>query len=56
MTMVNIDHAVQTEYSALGSPGDVQPGQTYVWGATCTDRPEIECQSQILKVAERSPT
>ncbi|MGW1677549.1 S1 family peptidase [Saccharopolyspora sp. NPDC002376] len=55
LALVNIDHAVQTEYSPLGSTGDVQNGQTvqtYGWGATCTDKPEIECQSQILKVAD----
>ncbi|MCI2422771.1 trypsin-like serine protease [Saccharopolyspora sp. K220] len=55
LALVNIDHAVQTEYAPLGSVGDVEVGQTvqtYGWGATCTDRPEIECQSQILKVAD----
>ncbi|KAA5829575.1 trypsin-like serine protease [Saccharopolyspora hirsuta] len=59
LALVNIDHAVQTEYSPLGSVGDVQVGQTvqtYGWGATCTDRPEIQCQSQILKVADVNVT
>ncbi|GAA2790824.1 S1 family peptidase [Saccharopolyspora taberi] len=54
LALVNIDHAVQTEYAPLGATGDVNVGdtvQTYGWGATCTDKPEIECQSQILKVA-----
>nr|WP_218888498.1 trypsin-like serine protease [Saccharopolyspora hordei] len=55
LALVNIDHAVQTEYAPLGSVGDVEVGdtvQTYGWGATCTDKPEIECQAQILKVAD----
>lgn len=55
MALVRIDHAVQTDYAPLGDPGTVSTGdtvQTYGWGATCTDRPEIECQSQILKVAD----
>ncbi|GGI67812.1 trypsin [Saccharopolyspora subtropica] len=59
LALVNIDHAVQTEYAPLGSPGDVRVGQTvqtYGWGATCTDRPEIQCQSQILKVADVNVT
>ncbi|WP_237710675.1 hypothetical protein [Saccharopolyspora spinosa] len=56
---------MQTEYSLPGSSGDVQPGQTvqtvqtvqtYGCGATCTDRPETECQSQILKVADVNVT
>ncbi|WP_433871082.1 S1 family peptidase [Saccharopolyspora sp. CA-218241] len=55
LALVNIDQAVDTEYAPLGSVGDVAVGdtvQTYGWGATCTDRPEIQCQSQILKVAD----
>ncbi|MGW5648895.1 S1 family peptidase [Saccharopolyspora sp. NPDC003752] len=59
LALVNIDHAVQTEYAPLGSTGDVQVGQTvqtYGWGATCTDQPEINCQSQILKVADVNVT
>ncbi|MFI0465229.1 MULTISPECIES: S1 family peptidase [Saccharopolyspora] len=59
LALVNIDHAVQTEYAPLGSVGDVQVGQTvqtYGWGATCTDQPEIQCQSRILKVADVNVT
>jgi len=55
IAVVVIDHPVETEYVSLGEDGDAQPsdlGQVYGWGATCTDRPEIECQSQFLKVAE----
>jgi secreted trypsin-like serine protease len=59
LALVKIDHAVQTEYAPLGDPATVSVGdtvQTYGWGATCTDRPEIECQSQILKVADVTVT
>jgi secreted trypsin-like serine protease len=59
LALVNIDHPVWTKYSRLGSVGDVRVGQTvqtYGWGATCTGRPEIECQSQILKVADVNVT
>jgi secreted trypsin-like serine protease len=45
---------VSATYSPLGDSSAVSVGQTvqlYGWGATCTDRPEIECQSQLLKVA-----
>jgi secreted trypsin-like serine protease len=55
--LVELDHAVTATYSPLGSPGAVAVGDTvqvYGWGATCTDRPEIECQSQLLKVANVS--
>jgi secreted trypsin-like serine protease len=54
LALVELDHAVNATYSPLGSPGAVAVGDTvqvYGWGATCTDRPEIECQSQLLKVA-----
>jgi secreted trypsin-like serine protease len=54
LALVELDHAVSATYSPLGSPGAVAVGDTvqvYGWGATCTDRPEIECQSQLLKVA-----
>lgn len=55
LALVNIDHPVQVpQYSPLGDKGVAQQGktvQTYGWGATCTDKPEIECQSQFLKVA-----
>lgn len=59
LALVHLDHAVRAEYSPLGDPGDVQQGQTvqtYGWGATCTDRPENECQSDTLKVANVTVT
>jgi secreted trypsin-like serine protease len=57
LALVQLDHAVTTTYSPLGNPDAVAVGDTvqvYGWGATCTDRPEIECQSQQLKVANVS--
>ncbi|GAB1508823.1 S1 family peptidase [Actinophytocola sp. KF-1] len=54
LALVELDHAVTATYSPLGNPDAVEVGETvqvYGWGATCTDRPEIECQSQLLKVA-----
>jgi secreted trypsin-like serine protease len=55
LALVELDHAVNATYSPLGNADAVAVGQTvqvYGWGATCTDRPEIECQSQMLKVAD----
>lgn len=57
LALVELDHAVDATYSPLGDPGAVSVGDTvqvYGWGATCTDRPEIECQSQFLKYANVS--
>ena len=54
ISLVQIDRKVDTEFAPLGSEGDVKPGdqaQVYGWGATCTDKPEAQCQSQLLKVA-----
>jgi secreted trypsin-like serine protease len=54
-----LDQPVSTTYAALGGTGDVQVSdivQVYGWGATCTDRPEIECQSQLLRVADLKVT
>jgi len=54
ISLVQIDQQVQTDYAPLGTAGDVNAGdqaQVYGWGATCTDQPEINCQSQQLKVA-----
>ncbi|RZS34040.1 trypsin [Herbihabitans rhizosphaerae] len=59
LALVELDHEVQATYSPLGNPGDAEVGETvqlYGWGATCTDKPEIECQSQHLKVANTEVT
>jgi len=54
LALARLDREVSATYSPLGDSSAVSVGQTvqlYGWGATCTDRPEIECQSQFLKVA-----
>jgi secreted trypsin-like serine protease len=54
LAVVRLDRAVQTTYSPLGSSTDVRVNQVvsvYGWGATCTDRPELQCQSRYLKYA-----
>jgi secreted trypsin-like serine protease len=54
IAVIRIDHPVSTTYAPLGVASDVRVGQVvqvYGWGATCTDQPEINCQSQLLKVA-----
>jgi secreted trypsin-like serine protease len=46
---------VPSAFSPLGTTSNVAVNQTvqvYGWGATCTNQPEINCQSQRLKVAD----
>lgn len=55
IALAELDRAVTATYSPLGTADAVAVGQTvqvYGWGATCTDQPEINCQSQLLKVAD----
>ncbi|WP_084794412.1 S1 family peptidase [Actinokineospora bangkokensis] len=55
LALVELDHDVQATYAPLGPGSAVSGGQTvqiYGWGATCTDQPEINCQSRTLKVAD----
>ena len=55
LALAELDHQVDATYSPLGTADAVAVGQTvqvYGWGATCTDQPEINCQSQYLKVAD----
>lgn len=55
ISVIRIDHPVRTTYAPLGVASDVrvsQVVQVYGWGATCTGQPEINCQSQLLKVAD----
>jgi|GEM_PF-2558774 len=54
LAIVRLDRSVSATYSPLGVSSNVFVGQTvqvYGWGATCTNQPEINCQSQRLKVA-----
>lgn len=54
-TVVRINRAVAATFSPLGTAVSVgQTAQVYGWGATCTNQPEINCQSRFLKVANVS--
>jgi secreted trypsin-like serine protease len=55
IAIVELDRAVNATVSPLGNADAVAVGNTvqvFGWGATCTDQPEINCQSQMLKVAD----
>jgi secreted trypsin-like serine protease len=59
LALVKIDRSVSTTYAPLGITTAVRNGQTvqlYGWGATCTNQPEINCQSRYLKVANTTVT
>jgi secreted trypsin-like serine protease len=59
IAIVKLDRSVQATFSPLGSASDVsvnQAVQVYGWGATCTNQPEINCQSRLLKVANVNVT
>jgi secreted trypsin-like serine protease len=54
IAIIRLDRSVSATYSPLGTTSNVAVGQTvqiYGWGATCTNQPEINCQSQRLKFA-----
>jgi len=54
IALVQLNAPVSATYSPLGTASDVSVGQTvqvYGWGATCTNQPEINCQSRLLKYA-----
>ena len=54
IAIVRLDRSVSASYSPLGTSSNVAVGQTvqvYGWGATCTNQPEINCQSRYLKYA-----
>lgn len=54
LALVELDHEVEAEYATLADKQIIDEGdevQVFGWGATCTDKPEIECQAQNLKVA-----
>ena len=59
LALVRIDRSVSTTYAPLGTTTAVAASQTvqlYGWGATCTNQPEINCQSRYLKVANTTVT
>jgi secreted trypsin-like serine protease len=54
LALVKINRSVSTTYAPLGTTSAVAANQTvqlYGWGATCTNQPEINCQSRYLKYA-----
>lgn len=54
LALVELDHEVDATYAPLEDTAAVTEGdevQVFGWGATCSDQPEIDCQSQQLKVA-----
>ncbi|CRK57458.1 hydrolase [Alloactinosynnema sp. L-07] len=54
LAIAKLDRSVNATYAPLGTSTDVRVGQTvqvYGWGATCTNQPEINCQSRYLKYA-----
>jgi secreted trypsin-like serine protease len=59
IAIVRLDRSVPATYSPLGTAANVSVNQTvqvYGWGATCTNQPEINCQSTLLKVANVTVT
>jgi secreted trypsin-like serine protease len=59
LAIVRLDRSVSATYSPLGTSSNVSVGQSvqvYGWGATCTNQPEINCQSTLLKVANVTVT
>ncbi|MBB5955201.1 secreted trypsin-like serine protease [Saccharothrix tamanrassetensis] len=59
LALAQLDRSVSATYAPLGTTSAVQTGQTvqlYGWGATCTNQPEINCQSRYLKVANTRVT
>ncbi|WP_026424790.1 S1 family peptidase [Actinokineospora inagensis] len=54
LAIVRLDRSVAGATAPLGTTADARAGQqvqVYGWGATCTNQPEINCQSRYLKVA-----
>ncbi|HVK22045.1 MAG TPA: trypsin-like serine protease [Actinokineospora sp.] len=54
LAIARLDRSVNATYAPLGTSTDVRVNQTvqvYGWGATCTNQPEINCQSRYLKYA-----
>ena len=59
LALVKVGTSMSAPFSPLGTTSNVAAGQTvqlYGWGATCTDQPEINCQSRYLKVANTQVT
>lgn len=59
LALARLDRSVAGTYAPLGTTTAVAVNQTvqlYGWGATCTNQPEINCQSRYLKYANTRVT
>ncbi|SEQ69576.1 MULTISPECIES: S1 family peptidase [Lentzea] len=59
LALARVSTTMSAPFSPLGTTSDVATGNTvqlYGWGATCTNQPEINCQSRYLKVANTRVT
>jgi len=59
LALVHVTTSMSAPFSPLGTTSDVanvQTVQLYGWGATCTNQPEINCQSRYLKYANTTVT
>ncbi|MFT7841313.1 trypsin-like serine protease [Saccharothrix sp. BKS2] len=59
LALARLDRSVSGTYAPLGTTTAVAVNQTvqlYGWGATCTNQPEINCQSRYLKYADTRVT
>ncbi len=59
LALARVSTTMSGPFSPLGTTANVATGQTvqlYGWGATCTNQPEINCQSRYLKVANTRVT
>ncbi|MFS8096422.1 trypsin-like serine protease [Lentzea alba] len=57
LALVHVTTSMSSPFSPLGNPVSVgNTVQLYGWGATCTNQPEINCQSRYLKVANTRVT
>ena len=57
LALVRVSTSMSAPFSPLGSTVSVnETVKLYGWGATCTNQPEINCQSRYLKVADTRVT
>ncbi|GHH60787.1 S1 family peptidase [Lentzea cavernae] len=59
LALARVSTTMSAPFSPLGTTANVANGNTvqlYGWGATCTNQPEINCQSRYLKVANTRVT
>ena len=57
LALARVSTTLSGPFAPLGNPVSVgNTVQLYGWGATCTNQPEINCQSRYLKVANTRVT